>query len=76
MTSISLRVDDQEEKLIKEYAKAKNINVSALIRMSILEKIEDDIDLDLYTKAMKNHKDSPSAISFDDMMKELELDET
>lgn len=31
MTVISLRIDSQEDKLIKEYAKAKNISVSALI---------------------------------------------
>ncbi|MGG2295768.1 DUF6290 family protein, partial [Enterococcus faecium] len=38
MTVISLRIDTQEDKLIKEYAKAKNISVSALIRSSVLEK--------------------------------------
>ena len=43
MTVISLRIDTQEDKLIKEYAKAKNISVSALIRSSVLEKIEDEM---------------------------------
>lgn len=71
MTVISLRIDSQEDKLIKEYAKAKNISVSALIRNSVLEKIEDEIDLSLYNQAMKEHKENPQSISFEDMLKEL-----
>ena len=45
MSTISLRMDEEEEKLIKEYAKAKNITISALFRNAVLEKIEDEIDL-------------------------------
>lgn len=71
MTVISLRLDEQEVKLIKEYAKTKNISVSALIRSSVLEKIEDEIDLGLYNQAMKEHRENPQSISFEDMLKEL-----
>ena len=71
MTSISLRIDSKEEKLIKEYAKSKNITVSALFRNSVLEKIEDDIDLGLYHQDMKEHKENSQSISFEDMLKEL-----
>lgn len=71
MIVISLRIDTQEDKLIKEYAKAKNISVSALIRNSVLEKSEDEIDLGLYNEAMKEHKENPQSISFEDMLKKL-----
>lgn len=71
MTVISLRLDEQEDKLIKEYAKTKNISVSALIRSSVLEKIEDEIDLGLYNQAMKEHRENLQNISFKDMLKEL-----
>ena len=71
MTVISLRIDEKEDRLIKEYAKAKNISVSALIRNSVLEKIEDEIDLNLYTHAMNEHKRNPQSISFEDMLEEL-----
>lgn len=71
MTVISLRLDEQEDKLIKEYAKTKNISVSALIRSSVLEKIEDEIDLGLYNQAMKEHRENLQSISFEDMLKEL-----
>ena len=71
MTDRSLRIDEKEDRLIKEYAKAKNISVSALIRNSVLEKIEDEIDLNLHTQAMNEHKRNPQSISFEDMLEEL-----
>lgn len=74
MSSISLRMNDEEEKLIKEYAKAQNISVSELVRSSVLAKIEDDIDIDLYQQALKEHEAQPEDISFDEMMQELDID--
>jgi len=74
MSSISLRMNEEEEKLIKEYAKSQNMNVSELVRSSVLEKIEDDIDIKFYQQAMKEHKEHPEAISFKEMMQELDID--
>lgn len=73
MSIISLRINEQEEKVIKEYAKLNNISVSELFRSSVLGKIEEDIDLKLYNQAIAEHRDSPNDISFDEMMKELDL---
>ena len=72
MGTISLRMDEEDEKLIKEYAKTKNITVSSLIRNAVLEKIEDEIDMDLYHIAMKQHIANPQVVSFDEMMKEID----
>ena len=73
MGTISLRMDEEDEKLIKEYAKTKNITVSSLIRNAVMEKIEDDIDMDLYHIAMKQHIDNPQVVSFDEMIKEIDF---
>lgn len=73
MGTISLRVDEEDEKLIKEYAKTKNITVSSLFRNAVLEKIEDEIDMDLYHIAMKQHIANPQVVSFDEMMKEIDF---
>ena len=73
MGTISLRMDKENEKLIKEYAKTKNITVSSLIRNAVLEKIEDEIDMDLYHIAMKQHIANPQVVSFDEMMKEIDF---
>ena len=73
MGTISLRMDKEDEKLIKEYAKTKNITVSSLFRNAVLEKIEDEIDMDLYHIAMKQHIANPQVVSFDEMMKEIDF---
>lgn len=75
MSIISLRLNKDEDRLIREYAKVKGISISDLIREATLEKIEDDIDIALYDEAMKEHEENPKDISFREMMKELELDE-
>ncbi len=69
--TFSLRLTDEDSKLIKRYAETKNITVSELIRSAVLEKIEDEIDIELYEKAMADHKKNPQAISFDEMMKQI-----
>lgn len=71
MSTISLRLNEQEEKLIKEYAKLNNMSISELFRTSVLEKIENDIDLKLYPQAMIEHRNTPGDISFDEMIKDL-----
>lgn len=38
--TISLRLNEQDTKLIKSYAQLKGISVSELIRQSVLERIE------------------------------------
>ena len=75
MNVITLRINDDDNKLLRDYAKANNITISDLVRNSVLEKIEDDIDLKLYNQAMKDHKENPQDISFDEMMAELGFDE-
>ncbi len=75
MNTINLRINDEDNKLVREYAKANNITISDLVRSAVLEKIENDIDLKLYNQAMKDHKRNPQDISFDEMMTELGFDE-
>ena len=75
MNVITLRINDDDNKLVRDYAKANNITISDLVRNSVLEKIEDNIDLKLYNQAMKDHEENPQDISFDEMMTELGFDE-
>ena len=73
MGTILLQMDEEDGKLIKEYAKAKNITVSALLRNAVLEKIENEIDLELYRTAMEQHIENPQVLSFDEMMNEIDF---
>jgi len=71
--TISLRLSDEDTKLIKDYAKINNMSVSDLIRKAVIEKIEDEIDLDAYNKAIKEFKKNPKTYTLDEIEKELGL---
>lgn len=57
MSAISLRLDVEEGKLIKEYAKANNISVSELFRSAVLEKIYDSVDIAAYKAYLEKGED-------------------
>ena len=46
MATIILRVNEQENKFIKDYVKINNYNLSSFIRDVVLDKIEDDLKID------------------------------
>ena len=51
--TISVRLSEKDTELIKTYAEMNNISLSDLIRNAVLEKIEDEYDLECYNKAIK-----------------------
>ena len=71
--TISLRLSEEDTKLIKDYAKLNNMSVSDLIRQAVIEKIEDEIDLAAYNKAVEAYKKNPKTYSLEEVEKELGL---
>ena len=71
--SISLRLSDEDTTLIKKYAALHNISVSDLFRQAVMEKIEEEYDLQCYEKAMLNYKADPVTYSLDEVERTLEL---
>ena len=70
MATISLRVDERDGKLIRDYAKLKKTSVSDLMRNAIIEKIEDEIDLENFDRVLANMEKTHS---LDEVKKELGL---
>ena len=71
--TISLRLSDDDTMLIKKYAEINKMSVSDLIRQSVMERIENEYDLEMFDKAMAEYKESPITYSLDDVEKELGL---
>lgn len=71
--TISVRLNEKDTKLIQTYAKMHNISLSDLIRNAVLEKIENEYDLDCYNKAIKKYKKNPKTYSMEEIKKELNL---
>ena len=71
--TISVRLNDEEEKIIKAYAALNNISISDLIRSALMEKIENEYDLKAYEQAIKDYKKNPKTYTLDEVKKELDL---
>ena len=71
--TISVRLNDKDTDLIKAYAKLNNISISDLVRDAILEKIEDEYDLQCYYDAMEEFKKNPKTYTIDELKQMMEL---
>jgi len=71
--SISIRLNDEDAKLVKMYCALHNISISDLFRQAVLEKIEDEYDLNCYEEAMKKFDKDPATYSLEEVEKELGL---
>lgn len=69
--TISVRLNDEDTELIKAYANINHISLSDLIRNAVIEKIEDEYDLESYKKAMKEYKKNPKTYTMEEVKREL-----
>ena len=72
--TVSVRLNKDDEKLIKAYAEINNISLSELIRNAVIEKIEDEYDLKCYYEALKEYNKNPKTYTIEEIKKELGLE--
>lgn len=72
--TISVRLSEEDTKLIKAYAEMNNTTLSDLIRNAIIEKIEDEYDLKCYEKAIEEYKKDPVTYTHEQVAQLLELE--
>jgi len=72
MGTVSLRLNDKDDTLIRKYAELHKMELSAFIRQAVIEKIEDEYDLSLFNKVWEEeqHKEK---FTHDKVKKELGL---
>ncbi len=71
--TISVRLSDKETELIKVYAEMNNISLSDLVREAVIEKIEDEYDLECYNKAVEEFNKNPKTYTMEEVKEELGL---
>lgn len=69
--AISIRLSEEDEKLFRDYAKIHNLSLSDMIRSAVIERIEDEIDLQSYQKALAEYKADPVTFTLDEVEEEL-----
>jgi len=70
MSTISLRLNDRDDELVRKFAAIHNVSVSELIRNAIIEKIENEIDVELFDKAVA---ETQAVYTLDETKKKLGL---
>ena len=71
--TVSLRLNQEDTELFKRYAAINNLSMSDMIRNAVLEKIEDEYDLQCYEKAITEYRNNPVTYSLAEVEKELGL---
>lgn len=74
MATISVRMNEEDMKTLKEYIQIHNLNLSDFIRNTVLDKIEDDLKMneDKILKAWEESREE-EGIPLEKMMKRLGL---
>ena len=72
--SISMRVSEQEKKLIQEFADHYGVSISEFIRLAVMERIEDEYDLKCYEQAKAEYEKDPKTYTFDEVNKMLGIE--
>ena len=72
--TFEINFDEKEGKLVEDYMKVRNMNISEVARQAILEMIfNDDADLAAYNQAMEEYKKDPTTYTHEQVKKMLGL---
>ena len=71
--SFSIRMNEEEEKLFKSYAKFHGCSLDKALKNALLEKIEDEYDIVLAEQAHNEFLKDPTTYSLEEVKKELGL---
>ena len=66
-------ISDEDALLIRSYAELNGIGVSELVRKTIIEKIEDEIDIELARKALAEYEADSVTYTHDEVGRMLGL---
>jgi uncharacterized protein (DUF1778 family) len=72
-TTLTIRLDQEEKDLIAAYAELNRKSVAAIVLESILDRIEDEMDIKLYDQAKAENAKNPKTYSHEELGRELEL---
>ena len=74
MSTISLRISYEELRILKSYAKINNCSLSEIIRVTMLERIEEEYDLRVLSE-YENEKETGQSKTkpINELWKELNL---
>ncbi len=73
MTTLTVRIPEELDKILQEFCKEEDRSKSWLLKKALREKLEDWQDLRTGLKALKHHKKKPSLTSHEKLLRELKI---
>ena len=73
MAVISVRINEEETKLLKSYCKIHGISMSEAYKQALLEKIEDEFDAEEMIKETEKFNKNPQTHSLEEVRKVYNL---
>ena len=70
---ISITLTEEEALLLHKYAKQQCLSEEEFIHKIVIEKIENEYDLEIYNKAIAEYNANPVTYSLEEIKKDLEL---
>ena len=64
----------EEEALIESYRRLTGMTTSEIIRSSTIQRIEDELDLDMIREALSEHRSDPKTFTFEEEMERSGLE--
>lgn len=71
--NLSLDFTEEEIAMLERYAVKNNISTTEFVKNTILERIKDELDMEVYETAMKTYSRNPRAYTHSSVMRELGL---
>lgn len=71
--TVSLRLNEDENKLIRSYAEIKGMSVSEFLREAALKEIQDELDLHTFNETYEKYLNKPKVLSGHELRKKLGL---
>lgn len=71
--TVSVRLNDDDAALFRDYAALHGLTMSELIRRAVLERINDAYDMRCYDRVMAEYRAHPETFTLDEVEKELGL---
>ena len=70
----AVRFSPEEEALIESYRQLTGMTISEIIRRATIERIEDEMDVDMILRSVERYRATLKTFSFDEEMKRLGLE--
>ena len=67
----SVRFSEQEQNLLEQFARIHGMTISELIRKSVMEAIEDELDVEICRRALEDFKKDPKTYTLEEVGREM-----